>query len=767
MNRLLAVALCCILPCSAYTQKTEFSGDSAYVLLQKIAGEIGPRTVGSPAEQRAVAFAVGKFREYGCQEAYTMPMTVAGGVNTTSGIAVGVLRGQTRRMIVIGGHIDSSDPQIAGANDDGSGVACVLELARVIAKRQNQSTVVFCCFPGEERGLWGSSCFVEHFPEIDSVALMMQIDMADGSSDLLVLPDGDSETSAPRWLVNAAYETYYNDLGYRGLVYETHAMTLTSASREGALSDHGPFLSKGIPAIDFTSDIDYPIHTNFDDLAMFVPSGLQRSGDLVLRLFERFDGGLPSRETERYWMLQVGATLLFVDYAAIRVFLALTLLVSIVAIVLLWKRRPVIDSAQRVRWSGLKMALFALIIQSLIWISPDLVGVVKGYRFPWVNNYGAYVVLGLLYGLIGIWLSVRLAARLRISMSPIPFAIRSFVLLALFTFLLGLMALELALYPAMALFCISLSLLVRPPLLKGVFMLAAPLPMARLVFNENTIMFQRLAVSVVTGDLTSRLVSTLLFILAFVILSLPFMHGFAAVYRDARTDLFWLKRFGSGKSLAAVALAALCLMAVLLSRPVYSRWWPAHVRAEQRFAYGSQSSTVHVSSGDRLGGVRLSWNGRDTLLEGSAVEFTPPAEGSGGVPWLVITANAEVVEDSVHTDSLEVLCRHLVLRSAYRPYRVRVTYRSAGPLVATSHWEVQGAGSQPAFGADGMVLAWDSFPDTVLSIPVMLTHKTGIPVREYVEVTYDSLAFPLRMQREATCFTYRTVVSRVDTVRPG
>jgi hypothetical protein len=245
------------------------------------------------------------------------------------------------------------------------------------------------------------------------------------------------------------------------------------------------------------------------------------------------------------------------------------------------------------------------------------------------------------------------------------------------------------------------------------------------------------------------------------------MHGFAAVYRDARTDLFSLKRFGSGKSFAALALAALCLMVVLLSRPVYDRRWPAHVRAEQRFTYGSQSSTVHVSSGDRLGGVRVSWNGRDTLLEGSAVEFTPVMEGSGGVPWLVITASAEVVENSVPADSLESLRRHLVLKSAYRPYRVRVTYRSAGTLVATSHWGVQGAGSQAASGADSIVFAWDSFPDTVLSIPVVLTHRAGVPVREYVEVTYDSLAFPLLMVREATYFTYRTIVSRVDTVTPG
>ena len=50
--------------------------------------------------------------------------------------------------------------------------------------------------------------------------------------------------------------------------------------------------AKGIPAIDFTSDVSYPIHTPLDNWANFNPDGLPRTGDLVLRLFERFDGGV-------------------------------------------------------------------------------------------------------------------------------------------------------------------------------------------------------------------------------------------------------------------------------------------------------------------------------------------------------------------------------------------------------------------------------------------------------------------------------------------
>ena len=271
---------------SARAGKTAFSQDSAYANLNFLVNVIGPRPMGSPAEARALRFAAAKFREYGCQEAYVMPMANAAGVNTSSGIAVGVLKGKTERIILIGGHIDSEGPEVPGANDDGSGAVSVIELARVIGSKEHESTVVFCCWGGEEEGLRGSEYFVAHYKDIDSVALMLQIDMADGAGNLDADPDGAYQVSAPHWLVDAAFDVFYDDLHAEGLVYPSQAATVNSSSGGGTGSDHMPFLAKGIPAIDFTSDITYPIHTPLDSWANFNPSGLPRSGDLVLRLFE-------------------------------------------------------------------------------------------------------------------------------------------------------------------------------------------------------------------------------------------------------------------------------------------------------------------------------------------------------------------------------------------------------------------------------------------------------------------------------------------------
>ena len=144
-------------------------------------------------------------------ESYLMEMKTAenemthSSINTNSGIAVGVLHGKTDRIIVIGGHIDSASPDIPGANDNGSGSAVVIELARILSKEQHQSTFVFCLFGGEEAGLCGSDYFVRHFPQLDSVVLMQNIDMANGS-DILIPTVEIRDHCTPKWLVKAAFE---------------------------------------------------------------------------------------------------------------------------------------------------------------------------------------------------------------------------------------------------------------------------------------------------------------------------------------------------------------------------------------------------------------------------------------------------------------------------------------------------------------------------------------------------------------------------------
>ncbi|MGQ0615283.1 MAG: M20/M25/M40 family metallo-hydrolase [Planctomycetaceae bacterium] len=79
---------------------------------------------------------------------------------------------QADRLYVVSGHYDSRASDAAdalsdapGANDDASGVAVVLELARLFARSPPPSTLIFLCVPGEEQGLLGATHFVKQARE--------------------------------------------------------------------------------------------------------------------------------------------------------------------------------------------------------------------------------------------------------------------------------------------------------------------------------------------------------------------------------------------------------------------------------------------------------------------------------------------------------------------------------------------------------------------------------------------------------------------------
>ncbi|MET8786134.1 M20/M25/M40 family metallo-hydrolase [Streptomyces sp. NPDC004589] len=85
---------------------------------------------------------------------------------------IATLRGSVtpERVYVVSGHYDSRVTDVMdatsdapGADDDASGVAVVLELARVMAKRRPASTIVFAAVAGEEQGLYGATYMAQQF----------------------------------------------------------------------------------------------------------------------------------------------------------------------------------------------------------------------------------------------------------------------------------------------------------------------------------------------------------------------------------------------------------------------------------------------------------------------------------------------------------------------------------------------------------------------------------------------------------------------------
>ncbi|GIH10227.1 aminopeptidase [Rhizocola hellebori] len=99
------------------------------------------------------------------KQSFVQPVGPRIPVPTTITNVIATLRGQTspQRIYAVTGHLDSRVTDILnatsdapGADDDGSGVAAVMELARVFATRPTEATIIFGVVSGEEQGLFGS-----------------------------------------------------------------------------------------------------------------------------------------------------------------------------------------------------------------------------------------------------------------------------------------------------------------------------------------------------------------------------------------------------------------------------------------------------------------------------------------------------------------------------------------------------------------------------------------------------------------------------------
>ena len=755
--RLVSFLLLCV-PSVLASAPTDFSQDSAFAIVRTLAVDIGPRPMGSPAEQRAMQFAVEKMRESGCSEAYIMPMTVAEGVNTKSGVAIGVLRGRTGRIIIIGGHIDSAGPDIPGANDNGSGTACVLELARVLSQRPHESTLMFCCWGGEEQGLRGSEYFVGHFKNLDSVDLMIQIDMADGAGDLEIDPDY-GHISAPRWLTEAAYDIFYNRLHSRGLVYGTASASLNSAAGGATGSDHDPFLEKGIPAIDFTSDIDYPIHTPQDNLANFTPSGLKKSGDLVMGLVDRFDQGVPTRSTGRYMLIQFGIRKVFLDEWMLWLIVILSLVFAVMAFMTLRGRSLMKVGMPRVRWSGVKIVFGTLVIQTLIWMSETCLDGISGYRFPWVNHFTGIVVLGIFSGMLGLWLVLNLFRRFRLTQDAFAPGWRALIVLVVMTMLSALVGPKMAAFFACAMCLMSLAMLIRSTPVRLVLWLLSCLTVVRIAFFEELGLIQRELAKNTIHSWAGTTGYESFFILLFTLLSLPMTFGFVSIYRDSGKDLLWLRRFREKQGLAIVIpVIALMVGYLAVQRPYDPRWY-SRIVVQQNYAKGADSCTIALRSSEYLEGLTLVVDTGKVVLDERTnfYEFTRPCRPRASL--CSIDAGLSPEQAATGKDSTRKIDRHIAIHSAIRPYKVQVRYSSELPFEVSSPWAYRRSAPFERESDRVRVFSWYSFPDTLLEIPVTFTLRDTQRISEKIEVTYDTLAYPIHLTKDLTNIEKNTVVT--------
>lgn len=410
-----------LFPIYVFAQTESFNANSAYTYIEHLSVTIGPRLMGSANERTALNWTVNKFTSFGADTAYVMVITEAITrrriVNTNSGVAVGIFRGETDSTIVIGGHIDSSGKEMPGANDNASGTASVIELARLWGQRPRHYTMVFTAFGGEEQGLIGSKFFVDNYPDLGKVSLMLQLDMVASDEELDTIPETKSY-QAPRWLVEDAFPID-RALGINRLQYSTHFSAINNGFTMTG-SDHVPFLDKNIPAIDFTAGKNSsPIHTPRDRIEYLSKPALQQTGRFADSLLTKYQTqGIPAERTGEYMLWHAFGAPIFVPAWSIVSIDILALLLGIGAFLHSRKNRIQIDKKQGVRFSGLKLFLMMVIIAIFTQLGEAAIQLIKGLRYPWLVHLDKYLWLAGLCTIAGFWVALQFTRNWQFSPDP-------------------------------------------------------------------------------------------------------------------------------------------------------------------------------------------------------------------------------------------------------------------------------------------------------------------------------------------------------------
>lgn len=146
-------------------------------------------------------------------------------------------------MIFITAHYDhlggmGKDTYFPGANDNASGIALLLQLAKYYSIHPAPYSIGFICFAGEEAGLKGSKYFTEHpVVPLEKIRFLINTDLA-GTGE-----EGITVVNATEFPAEFAMMNAVND--------QQHLLSKINARGKAANSDHYWFSEKGVPAFFF------------------------------------------------------------------------------------------------------------------------------------------------------------------------------------------------------------------------------------------------------------------------------------------------------------------------------------------------------------------------------------------------------------------------------------------------------------------------------------------------------------------------------------
>ncbi|MBG7601645.1 MAG: M20/M25/M40 family metallo-hydrolase [Gammaproteobacteria bacterium] len=282
-----------------------FDANQMMETIRFLAGDaLQGRGFGEPGLDQAAEFVARAFREAGLQAAGDLPGSYfqswveQGGEPERRSLLKNVIAvipaadpKRSNESIVIGAHYDHLGlgwPDVRdgnlgkthpGADDNASGVAVLLELARALGKDfKPERNIVLVAFSGEEAGRRGSKHYVERFKAnpADKIIGMINLDTVGrlGSNKLLVL----GANSASEW------PHIFRGIGY------VSGIPIAMAAEELDSSDQVSFHEAGIPAVQLFSGVNLDYHRPTDTAEKIDSEGLVKIATVTKEAVEYLAG---------------------------------------------------------------------------------------------------------------------------------------------------------------------------------------------------------------------------------------------------------------------------------------------------------------------------------------------------------------------------------------------------------------------------------------------------------------------------------------------
>ena len=246
--------------------------------IRHLANDIGVRVRATRGERAGIGFVARRFRALG----YNVHIQEFGVDGRRSHNVIAWWPGAQRYPLVVGAHIDTVRDS-PGANDNASGIAVMLEAARIFAGRRQARWIRFVAFGSEEYGSngrhhVGSQKYVRRLGEEgrSRLAGMISVDMVADGKPLIIGTAGIGPERVAR--------TLYRKLRRSGISV-TYKITCDC-------SDNGPFERAGMPASFMWSGSEPNYHDDSDRPANLEPKHVLRTGRAVRYFLRRVDKGM-------------------------------------------------------------------------------------------------------------------------------------------------------------------------------------------------------------------------------------------------------------------------------------------------------------------------------------------------------------------------------------------------------------------------------------------------------------------------------------------